>query len=126
MKTKDFIKMLQDADPTGECHIRLGDGIPWFAERKEGYWDGPYQYMDEDGNLVISTKGDKVDIHAVDYEEFIWNNDGDYSKIKFDLSYVENDKHINDYIERFKKISEECKKCLEEIKKNDPRKNRVE
>lgn len=111
MKTKDFIKMLQEADPTGECHVRLDGGIPRFAERKEGYWDGPYQFIDEDGNLVISIKNDKVDIHAMDSEDFIWEHKGDYSKICFEFDgYVEKEKHIQEYIERFKKISDEYKR----------------
>ena len=33
MKTKDFIKMLQDADPSGELHVRMQGGIPRFAIR---------------------------------------------------------------------------------------------
>ncbi len=66
--------MLQDADPTGEAHVRLpGGGAVYFAERKEGYWDGPYMYLEGDhhmshATLVISTKGDKVDIHTVDLD----------------------------------------------------------
>lgn len=111
MKTKDFIKMLQKEDPTGECHIRLGRGAPQQAERKPGYWDGPYQYIDDDGNFVISIKEEKIDVHSVDWEEFIWEHDGDYSKIKFEFDdYCEKEKHIQDYIERFKKVSEEHKR----------------
>jgi hypothetical protein len=111
MKTKDFIEMLQKEDPTGECHVRLPGGIPWFAERKEGYWDGPYQFIDEDGNFVISIKENKVDINVLELEDFIWENKGDYSKIKFEFDgYVEKEKHIQEYIERFEKIAEEYKR----------------
>jgi len=59
MKTSEFIKMLQEADPSGEAHIRMEGGIPRFAELKEGYWDGPYSYLDEEGNWVYSTEGNK-------------------------------------------------------------------
>ena len=71
MKTKEFIKMLQEADPSGESHIRMSGGIPVFAELKAGYWDGPYSYIDEEGNYVYSTKGNKVDIYCRDIESFI-------------------------------------------------------
>lgn len=112
MKTKDFIKMLQKEDPTGECHVRLGGGAPQCAERKPGYWDGPYQYFDKDGNLVISIKEEKIDVHSVDWEEFIWDHDGDYSKIKFEFDdYCEKEEQIQNYIEKFKKESEKCKNC---------------
>lgn len=75
MKTSEFIKMLQEADPSGEAHIRMEGGIPLFAELKPGYWDGPYSYIDEDDNYVTSTEGDKIDIHCLDIEGFIESND---------------------------------------------------
>ena len=71
MTTKELIEMLQKADPTGNAHIRMEGGIPWFAELKEGYWDGPYSYLDEDGNWVYTTKGDKVDLHMIDVYDFV-------------------------------------------------------
>ena len=67
--------MLQEADPSGEAHIRMEGGIPLFAELKPGYWDGPYAYIDEDDNYVTSTEGDKIDIHCLDIEGFIERND---------------------------------------------------
>lgn len=74
MTTKEFIKMLQDADPTGEGHIRMEGGIPYAAIEKEGYWDGPYSYIDKDGNYVYTTKGYKVDIYCTDVYDFVEEN----------------------------------------------------
>lgn len=71
MRTKDFIKMLQEADPTGEMHITMPDGIPFAAEPKAGYWDGPYNYIDDDGNWVCSNQGDKLDIHCMEISDFV-------------------------------------------------------
>jgi hypothetical protein len=71
MKTKDFIKMLQEEDPSGEAHIRMMGGTPRYAELKPGYYDGPYSYVDENGNFVSTSQGAKVDIHCVDLEDFI-------------------------------------------------------
>lgn len=71
MKTKDFIKMLQDADPSGELHVRMQGGIPQFAIRKPGYWDGHYSYIDEDGNWVESEEGDKIDIYCQDIDDYV-------------------------------------------------------
>jgi hypothetical protein len=110
MKTKDFIKMLQEEDPTGEGYVRLpGGGAPWFAEAKEGYWDGPYQYLElgeekkfypHDSVLVTSTKGYKIDIHVMDVDSIIWDANGDLEKIKqrirYDLTYL-NDDRIKSY-----------------------------
>ena len=113
MKVKDFIKMLQEQNP--EDYVRIPGGAIWFAEPKEGYWDGPYQYRDGE-NFVISTRGSKVDIHIQDVEDFIWNNDGDYSKIKLDLAGYSGetlDRQVNDYKKKFEKISEKCKEFNE-------------
>ena len=73
MKTKDFIKMLQEADPSGEAHVRMSGGVPIFAELKEGYWDGPYSYIDENGKYVTSIEGCKVDIWTKEPHDYIWD-----------------------------------------------------
>src|SRR6478736_6177195 len=95
MTTAEFIKILQVADPKGTAHIRMEGGIPLFAELKEGYWDGPYSYMDEEGNYVYSTRGSKVDIHCMDIWSFVERNfthgittfDDIEKKFKFELGY---------------------------------------
>lgn len=88
--------MLQKADPTGEGFIRMEGGIPCFAESKAGYWDGPYTYLDEDGNFVLSTMGYKIDISCISVWDFVERlvniNDPDNwknieRKFKFDLTY---------------------------------------
>lgn len=92
MKTKDFIKMLEKADPTGEGYVRLpSGGAPWFAEAKEGYWDGAYQYLElgaekkyypHDSVLVTSKKGYKIDVHVMETNTIIWDENGDMDKIR--------------------------------------------
>ncbi len=95
MTTKEFIKILQDADPSGEGHIRMSGGIPYAAIEKEGYWDGPYSYIDQDGNYVYTTKGYKVDIYCTEIYDFVEDNtrrgkttwEDIESKFKFELGY---------------------------------------
>lgn len=60
MKTKKLIKILQDADPSGECHVRLlsgdmdGDKCGFYTEHKPDYYDGPYSYLKGDwGNDMV-------------------------------------------------------------------------
>lgn len=85
MTTNEFIEMLRKADPKGDGHVRLpGDGVPIFGETKEGYWDGPYQYLEYTENkspydavLVTTTKGYKVDIHVMDFDNIVWDCGGD-------------------------------------------------
>jgi len=84
MKTKDFIKMLQEADPDGECHVRLiGEGVPTAAVPKEGYYDGSTMYINDDGKMVITDEDEKLDIYATDLESFVWERDGDLDQIVF-------------------------------------------
>lgn len=110
MKTKEFIEMLQKVDPTGEGYVRLPcGGAPWSAELKEGYWDGPYEYLElgnekryypHDSILVTSTKGYKVDINTMDVDHIIWDEKGNLDRIKkrvrFDLTYI-NDERLESY-----------------------------
>ena len=71
MTTNEFIKMLQKADPFGNGHIRLSGGFPVSAQMKEGYWDGPYSFIDKDGNYVTSIEGYKVDVTTQDIEDYV-------------------------------------------------------
>lgn len=123
MKTKDFIKMLQEADPKGEGYIRFPwGGAPWCAEVKEGYWDGSYQYIKkinpdkknyiDNLKIVTSTKGYKVDLHCLQYDDIIWNFNGDMEKIKnhieFDFNYYP-DHEKEEIKNRWEKIEKEAK-----------------
>ena len=71
MTTKEFIKMLQDADPTGDSHVRMSGGVPVGVARIPGYYDGHYSYIDENDNYVSTMKGSKVDIYCRDYIDII-------------------------------------------------------
>ncbi len=120
MKTKDFIKMLQEADPEGEGFIRMEGGIPAFAELKEGYWDGPYSYIDEEGNYVYSTEGYKIDIYCTDIWDFVERNVDENTtweevenKFKFKLGYVNN----NDRIESVLKNAKEAYEYISKLEK---------
>lgn len=126
MKTKDFIKMLQEADPKGEAHIRMYGGIPRFAELKEGYWDGPYSYIDEDGNYVYSASGMKVDIYCEDIDDFVernfnlhdpdnWENIKD--KFKFDLNVYGSESSRNEKAQRVLKTAKEDYEMIYDIHK---------
>jgi len=86
MKTKELIKLLKEADPSGELHVRgSGGGAIVGCENKEGYWDGPYQYFDENKNLVISTSGRKIDLDEIDFGDVIWMDKGDTSRVLLDV-----------------------------------------
>lgn len=124
MKTKEIIKLLKEVDPSGETHVRAGDdGVITFFEMKEGYWDGEYSYIDDEGNFIITSTGTKIDMHTIDYEDFIYNNKGDYSKIKLDFSNYADKNQMKEkeehYLKEFKKISDDYKRHEETIRELD-------
>ena len=85
MKTKDFIKTLQEADPSGEIHVRIrSPGEPTCAAVVPGYWDGCYSY-EEDGGLVVTDKGAKVDVYCQEVDDFIWDQDGKTDNVKIEM-----------------------------------------
>jgi hypothetical protein len=109
MTTAELIRELQKEDPEGTCQVRTSDGgVVFCCEGKEGYWDGPYSYFDKD-EFVISDKGNKVDIHSMTYESWIWDHDGDYSKIRLD---VHGDQQR--YLKKFEEISKEAKSAVKQ------------
>ena len=109
MKTLEFIKLLQELDPSGECHIRIDGIMPQYVERKEGYQDGPYSYM-EDETLVFSTEEDKIDIYTFDIEEWAWENyDSWEDKIKFRFDYVDSSSKIAEIKSKISKAANEAK-----------------
>ena len=124
MKTKELIELLQKEDPTGECHVRIKGEPIWFMEKKEGYWDGPYNYLEKEDKKYIwvqSTKGNKIDIHTMDLYDFCERYNGDWEEIKkhirVEYDYLD-DKWEKIFIENAKKECEEYNKVQEIIKNN--------
>lgn len=72
MKTKELIRKLQEADPTGEEECVIGNQDILYVERLPAYYDGPCQRLIRDGNNItgveIRISGFKVSIvsHGVD------------------------------------------------------------
>lgn len=123
MKTKDLIKMLQEEDPAGEGYVRVSGGAIVWAESKEGYWDGKYQYYDkETRTLHISSEGYKIDIITYDVNDIIWEEEGIMENIKPRLHpHFENFLHKEDNYERFwkgvEKEAEECREFMIKLRK---------
>jgi len=103
--------MLQKEDPTGEAHVRLPGGTPKWVEMKPGYYDGPYSYIDEDGNYVLSDKGSKIDVLCSDMEDFIWEEDGDTTRVVLD---VHNPEDYKECVTKYSRDAQECRKNIEQ------------
>lgn len=114
MKTKELIEILQKVDPEGECHVRVRGCTPVWAEKKEGYWDGYYSYI-EDGVMHFSIAGNKVDLHAIDEEDWAMDHPETWEeKVEFHFGNYVYEEHQN---EKIKMIKETMSEVSEEIKK---------
>lgn len=128
MKTKDFIKMLQEADPEGEAMVMFSEGgLPWFAEWKPGYYDGDTSWLIKNENgypIGIETsrsyKGGKLVIHEVDLQELAWliREDNPTAEPIIVVDKEENNPYIKDHDEtqqkKIRKIRDDMGKHLKE------------
>lgn len=121
MKTKDFIKMLQEEDPTGEGYVRVDGGAIMYCEAKEGYWDGAYTYWDKDTRTWhSSTQGYKIDVITVTWEDIVWELNGDMEKIRARLKpdytgYVEGKKYEENFWKKVEEEAVQAKECYDKL-----------
>ena len=114
MKTKDFIKLLQQEDPSGEAYLRLEGGAVDHVICKPGYYDGPYTYLDGD-IMVTSTAGTKVDVYCQTWEDVVYNADGNMEQIRKNIRMEKDDPEFWKRVETLsKEVRAEAKRCLEE------------
>lgn len=86
MKTKELIRQLQEADPTGETEVCVGNVDIHFVQRLPAYYDGTLQVLERDPTTkyynIIGGKykrsGDKVNIHTLSISDAISNSPQDF------------------------------------------------
>lgn len=79
MTTGELIKMLQEADPSGELPVCVGNHDVYFVQNLPAYYDGPLQQLVHDESkrgecwsivgAKITTRGMKVDIVPLSIRE---------------------------------------------------------
>lgn len=123
MKTKDFIKMLQEEDPSGECYVRINGGAIYWCESKEGYWDGAYEYYDKENKTWhTSSKDYKIDVHTISWDDIIWEEEGDMDKIKTRLkpdysNYVRKEEYETNFWKKVEKEAIDAKTFFDKLQK---------
>lgn len=83
MKTKELIKRLQEADPSGELECCVGNVDIYFVEQLPAYYDGPLEVLVHDEALKdkcwsitgakIVRSGQKVQIHTISIEDVMFD-----------------------------------------------------
>jgi len=119
MKTKELIRQLQEADPSGEIEVCCGNEDIHFVETLEAYYDGKLQVLKRDPsktcyNIIgakVTTRGCKVQIHSHSIRDAISNNPD--LPIEYDLE----DYMIPEYKKSYDEWREEVKSIKEEVQK---------
>ena len=67
MTTKEFIQLLEEEDPSGETHVRIGGAI----ESVEINHDGVFSFLDKEGNMHFTSNGYRVTMKVKGKEDFV-------------------------------------------------------
>lgn len=110
MKTKELIRQLMKADPTGEEECVVGGQDIYFVESLPGYYDGCYELLSRDsvGSVVgmkVTRAGTKIQIHVAEVDNFIADDNDFPIELDESLNAVQKESRGN-YILR---LREECK-----------------
>ena len=119
MKTKELIKRLQEADPSGEIEVCVGNEDILFVQILPAYYDGCFQVLKRDRSkapyynvegVEIRGIGDKLNIQThslewvlVDHPEMPVAFDGKYAKEHWS-------KKVEELRIEYRKLNEEIEK----------------
>ena len=117
MKTNELIRQLQEADPSGEEQVSVGNVAIWDVSKEPSYYDGCQQVLKLDPeakyyNVIgaeIRGYGDKIVINSLSIKGAMWN--------KIDIPVTYDGKYAEDhYKEHVEKWREEAKEVKSKIK----------
>ncbi len=82
MKTHELIAQLQEADPSGQEEVSVGNVDIHFVSREPAYWDGCVQVLkrakqDDGYNIIgaeIRSEGEKIKINILSIKSALWND----------------------------------------------------
>ncbi len=114
MKTKKLIELLQNADPTGEEEVCVGNEDIHYVIPLPAYYDGTLQVIDrdsEDNPIAVRFKrsGLKISIHPYSIRDVLFDNPNtpiDYSELPPERAEVTK-KHYADYLAWCKNLDNE-------------------
>lgn len=117
MKTKDLIAALQDADPSGEEQVSVGNQDIWYVNREPAYWDGCLQVFkrdpSKDGCTIVGaeirSQGVKIVINSASIDDLML--DFPDLPVTFDGEYAR-----EHYVERVEQWRKENRKIIESVK----------
>jgi len=114
MKTKELIRQLQEADPSGEIECCIDNADIFFVERLPAYYDGRLQTLKRDKNGQITgakviSKGDKIKIYPLSIQEHFLDNP------ELEVQYETDNEFAKEWLE---KERQKAKDIIEEVDKD--------
>ena len=111
MKSKELIRQLQEADPTGEVEVGVGNHDIFSVEPMPAYYDGKFQKLLRDESKkpyfdIVGAKwcsrGCKIKLVPMGVADVLWNNPKavvDYSELG-DYPHVEELRRTDDAVRK--------------------------
>jgi hypothetical protein len=121
MKTKELIRQLQEADPSGEEEVCVDNIDIYHVSSNHAYWDGCFQVLKHDESKKpyysitggeFRSKGIKINLVTVDIKSAIYDHtiDNIPCTVTYDSEYTE-----KRYKDSVKQWTEEAKKIKEKL-----------
>jgi hypothetical protein len=116
VKTRELIRQLQEADPSGELECCVGNHDIHFVERWPAFYDGALQILVRDPNKsgynivggIVQCSGEKVQIHTLSLEDCL------FEQLDFPIEIRGADETLRRYVEdRIEKWRQNVKRELE-------------
>lgn len=123
MKTKELIRQLQEADPSGEEEVSVGNVDIHFVDREPAYYDGCLQVLVRDENnkfynitgAKVVSNGNKVVIHTLSITDALWDN----AELPIDYSGL-TEGQTQRYKEAHDKTRQEVRDCETALEQGRP------
>lgn len=109
MKTRELIKQLHSADPTGEEEVCVGNADIHYVQHSPAYYDGCLEVLIRDPNneyyniigAELRAEGNKIVINTLDIQSAIFDNPK--LPVKYDSAYTEKYKANHEAWRKFTK-----------------------
>jgi hypothetical protein len=111
MKTRELIRRLQEADPSGETECCVDNHDIFFVERQFAFYDGALEILIRDPTRqpnydvvggIIRRTGEKVRIHVLSLEDAIFDSKDGQLPVEIEAADDVSRKSIEENVQRWR------------------------